>query len=120
MRPGSMPPSTLRHGTIAVAAAGLMVLAGCATQGDSAGRIASLDVDPLLACRAYRGATLGVLATLRADDALSDGHVASVDRWRPVLNDICEVASARITFGERDLLEAGLAALIAIEKEASE
>ncbi len=108
----------MRAGSIALSAAGLLALAGCATAGGLARQNAGLEIDPLLACRAY-GATLGVLATLRAGDALSDRQIAAVDRWRPVLNDICEGASVDTAFDTTTLLEAGLATLIAIEKEAT-
>lgn len=85
--------------------AAVVILAGCATTNTEQ----SLQIS----CRAY-DATLRTLAGYRAAGRLDADEIATVDRWRPVLNAACtgEQAGGDIL----DQVEAGLFELIAIEE----
>jgi len=68
--------------------------------------------DGLIACNAYDG-TLRSLAAYRQADRLSADQIATVDRWRPILNEACSQPVSRETLA---LIEQGLFAMIAIEE----
>ncbi|MDX2318310.1 MAG: hypothetical protein QNK44_07895 [Hyphomicrobiaceae bacterium] len=68
--------------------------------------------DGLVVCRAY-DSSLRALAGYRAADRLSIEQVATVDRWRPVLNEAC---SGPVSASTLSVIEQGVFAMIAIEE----
>lgn len=66
----------------------------------------------LLFCNAYDG-SLRSLAAYREAGRLDADQIATVDRWRPILNDAC---SEPVSAETLDLIEQGLFAMIAIEE----
>lgn len=67
----------------------------------------------LIGCRAY-DASLRSLAGYRAAGRLDVGQVATVDRWRPILNSAC--SGEEVSGDVLDQFEMGLFELIAIEE----
>lgn len=84
------------------------LLAGCASG-------ISLQENLQIACRAY-AASLTSLAGFRATGRLSDQQVATVEAWRPTLNEACngDVENREDLIG---LVEAGVISMIFIETE---
>lgn len=70
--------------------------------------------DGLIACNAYDGA-LRALAGYRQAGKLSEQDIATVDRWRPVLNEAC---SQPISSETLSVIEQGLFAMIEIQEDA--
>lgn len=65
-------------------------------------------------CTVY-ARTLQSLAMMRASGSLTDGQVAIVDEWRPLLNGVC-LGDAPMESGDAlDLLERGLFELSKVE-----
>ena len=86
----------------------LILLAACATPSSTQ---QSLQV----ACNGY-AATLTALAGYRAADRLSDEQVATIDQWRPVLNEACS-GEITVTSDLLRIVEAGVLQMIFIETE---
>lgn len=84
------------------------LLAGCASSSP-------IQENLQIACRAY-AASLTSLAGFRAAGRLNEEQVATVERWRPTLNEACsgEVENTNDLIA---LVEAGVISMIFIETE---
>ena len=69
----------------------------------------------LVSCKAY-ARTLTALAGYRAAGELTEDQVATVDEWRPILNDAC-TGEVPVTQDLLTAVEDALLKLIAIEQE---
>ena len=81
-----------------------LMLAACTVGGHSV----------LVSCEVYAGA-LKTLAIERASGNLSDSQVATVNKWRPILNGVCLAETPPAGTDAFDTLEAGLIALARIQ-----
>lgn len=98
----------MKHIVRPVALVAAFFVAGCAS---STSTQQSLQV----ACKAY-AATLTSLAGFRAADRLSDAQVATVEQWRPTLNEACS-GEVGATGDLLAVVEAGVLKMIFIEQE---
>lgn len=103
-----MPRSEVKSKATTAAVLAAFLLAGCASAATSQ---QSLQI----ACRAY-SASLVSLAGYRAAGHLSESQIATVDQWRPTLNQACSGEAADAS-GLLDLVEAGVTSMILIERE---
>ena len=79
-----------------------IVLAACSSFGGGQTALAT--------CEAYDSA-LRTLAVMRDVGDLSDSQIATVERWRPILNDVCLQGTPPEGSAGLGTLEAGLLAL---------
>lgn len=93
---------------ILAAASAAFLLAGCASS-------VSLQENLQISCRAY-AASLTSLAGFRAAGRLSEQQVATVEQWRPTLNEACS-GNVENTDDLIGLVEAGVISMIFIETE---
>lgn len=94
---------------VLAAASAAFLLAGCAASS------VSLQENLQIACRAY-AASLTSLAGFRAAGRLSEQQVATVEQWRPTLNEACS-GNVENTDDLIGLVEAGVISMIFIETE---